>query len=119
LPSPDGRVEAVYKSDMGGGAAFAGSFEVFIVPKGEEVTLNDSVYYANNEVNISWSKDNILHIKYNNADISRFKNYWEEALHKSGWYRTFHPMEVAHDHYKVEVILEKVPAKDFSPTRGK
>ncbi len=77
-PSPDGKVEAILVV-RDGGATTSWVYNVYIVPKGGKYSGEDLIFSAEDDfqnVHINWSKNKLLGITYDKAEIAQFKNYW-------------------------------------------
>ena len=78
LKSPDGKVEAVQvKSDCG--ATTSESISVFVVGSGKETEESDLVLSADHTESFSllWRESKFLEIKYKQARIFQFTNFWQ------------------------------------------
>ena len=78
VKSPDNKVEAVLvKNDCG--ATTSETYNVYVVSIGEKIVKNKSVFNADHVDNLSlfWRKAKYLEIKYNQARIFHFENFWQ------------------------------------------
>ncbi len=78
IKSPDGTVEAVLvKNDCG--ATTSESLSVFVVGSGKETEESDLVFKADHTDSLSllWRETNFLEIKYKQARIFQFTNFWQ------------------------------------------
>jgi hypothetical protein len=70
IKSPDGRLEAIYADDIGGGAAVGTTEEVFVVEPGRTFPrLSERVFSAEcaRAVNVAWEGPRTLRIAYKMA----------------------------------------------------
>ena len=79
VASPDGKVEAVL-DEVNGGATTSYSYALYLVPKGTtKLPSSDVVFVADHTENlqIEWAEAKLLHIKYREARIFQFSNFWQ------------------------------------------
>jgi DNA/RNA-binding domain of Phe-tRNA-synthetase-like protein len=78
VKSPDGKVEAVLvKKDCG--ATTSESFNVFIVGSGNKTEEKDLIFKADHVdgFSLTWRDSKFLEIKYKQARIFHFMNFWQ------------------------------------------
>lgn len=96
VKSPDSKVDAVVITRDVGATSAEATF-IYLIPHGRKINENDddnTVFigdYVKN-LNVLWSEWRFLEIHYDEARISKFKNYWESQ-------------EVDDYHYHVEIKL--------------
>ncbi len=101
VTSPDNKVDAVIiKKNYGATASFI--YDIYIVPKGKKVDLGKPEFRADHveKLSLNWSQNKLLQIKYKNARIFHFSNFWQSK-------------EVDNFSYVVEIQLKPL-SKDFS-----
>jgi hypothetical protein len=108
ITSPDGRVDAVVVSGDGG-ATTSLVYSVYLVPVGGKVERGErdgSNFDADHfkGFGVSWKESRILEIKYDEARILDFRNYW-------------YSREVDDFNYVVEVVLAPTRAESSLPAR--
>jgi len=76
---PDSRVDAVFIQVGGGGATVGFSYKLFIVPRGAKPNTTGELLLADKIGNVSavWSKPRKLEIRYDQARIFSFVNFWQ------------------------------------------
>jgi hypothetical protein len=64
--SPDGKLEAIYADDLGGGAATGAIEEVFVVEPGASPSLGERVFSMEcaHEIALAWSSPRTLTVSY-------------------------------------------------------
>ena len=79
ITSPDSRVDAVFIQVGGGGATVGFSYQLFIVPRGAKPNTTGELLLADKIGNVSavWSKPRKLEIRYDQARIFSFVNFWQ------------------------------------------
>jgi hypothetical protein len=79
VTSPDSRVDAVFIRLGGGGPTVGFSYKLFIVPHGEKPTKGGEVLSVDKIGNVTavWSKPKKLEIRYDQARIFSFVNFWQ------------------------------------------
>lgn len=109
VTSPAGAWDAVLIREDGGGAGGGWEYYVYIVQKGNPVNTDESpVFNAGTLTDgaLTWSRPNLLDIRYRIADINQFTNYWDSSRLRSN-------REERDDDFKVEIRL--VPSSsDYS-----
>lgn len=95
--SPDSLVEAVLARELGG-ATVDYAYSVFVVPRGDPLPRR-AKFSATNVVDLDvvWRQPRLLQIRYRQAKINRFVNWWHSA-------------EL--DDYRYVVELQLVPLTD-------
>jgi len=79
VASPDGKVEAVL-DEVNGGATTSYSYALYLVPKGAtKFPSKDMVFVADHieDLHLEWAESKLLHIKYREARIFQFSNFWQ------------------------------------------
>jgi hypothetical protein len=79
VTSPDSRVDAVIIRIGGGGATVGFSYKLFIVPRGEKAGTTGECLLADKigDVSATWRKPQNLEIRYDQARIFSFQNFWQ------------------------------------------
>ncbi len=80
VPSPDSLVDAVVTRVSEGGATVPFSYRVYIVPRGTQPPEDRGFenFAANRveDLTVQWRHPKFLEIRYKEADIYDFSNYW-------------------------------------------
>ena len=79
VTSPDSRVDAVFIQVGGGGPTVGFSYKLFIVPRGAKPNKTGELLLADKIGNVNgvWSKPRKLEIRYDQARIFSFANFWQ------------------------------------------
>ncbi len=77
IQSPDKKVEVVIVTSNGG-ATTSIAYHIYIVQAGKEYTKGFELLTADHvsKCIVAWKKDKLLTIKYKNARIFHFSNFW-------------------------------------------
>ena len=90
VTSPDGRFDAVMTVETVGNVLGGVYWNVFIGPKGAAAPKNDKHSLFNASVlrgeKLVWTKNHLLDIHYDIAEINEFRNEWgENEVQDRGW----------------------------------
>ena len=80
ITSPDDKVDAVLYRNGGAGAVSSTVYNLIIVKKGGDFSKDNSVLFQADHVDslkIEWEKADIFKIKYREARIYKFCNFWQ------------------------------------------
>lgn len=79
LSSPDNLVDAILYRAGGGGATSGFTYSLFVVKKGMKPDKSNNILFQADHLtnaNLVWLPDRILEIRYNEARVFQFKNFW-------------------------------------------
>lgn len=79
FPSPDGKVEAIWCRNGGGGIVGDITYTLLIAPAGKEPNWDDVLLMADDldSLQINWGFGRVLEISYEQARIHHFTNFWQ------------------------------------------
>lgn len=106
VPSPDARVDAVLVRTAGGGATVGYGYNIFIVPRGQSPGRGEERLVADHLKNLTllWQGPRQLEIRYDEARIFRFSNFW-------------HSKDIDDFNYVVELRLSPTGSSQLPRTR--
>jgi hypothetical protein len=100
VTAPDGHATAVLTEEVGGGAAGAGRYYLYITEDKDSQSLSDPNFMATScpGLSVVWKSNQFLTLNYpSDCSIRKFDNHW------------FSPSDIQNARKSVEIVLARVP----------